>query len=121
MNNFDILFFISTIDELIFSCRGKHLDDLELAILQGVFENRKYADIAKNNHRSGKYVKDLAGKLWQTLSIVLGEKISKSNIKSSLQRYHHYNSVNLINKGQGNKQNIYAPFLESELIQSKKY
>ncbi len=93
MNAFDIQSLIFTIDDLIFSHTGKHLDDLQQAILEGVINHQKYSDIAQTHHLSSKYVKDTAGKLWKTLSEVLGEEVSKSNIKSSLQRY-YYNVAN---------------------------
>ena len=35
------------LDELIFSSTGKHIDSLQLAILKGVLNGQKYADIAK--------------------------------------------------------------------------
>ncbi len=109
MNAFDIQSLIFTIDDLIFSHTGKHLDDLQQAILEGVINHQKYSDIAKTHHLSSKYVKDTAGKLWKTLSEVLGEEVSKSNIKSSLGRYYYSNVVHSnkikdviqINRGSG--------------------
>jgi hypothetical protein len=82
---------IATVDELIFAHTGEHLDDLEQGILEGTIDHQKYAEIAQNNHRSEKYVKDVASKLWQSLSAALGEEVNKSNIKSSLQRYYYSN------------------------------
>ena len=75
MNASDVQSLVAIVDELIFSHTGEHLDDLQQALLEGAFDHQKYAEIAKNNHRSEKYVKDLAGKLWQTLSEALGEEV----------------------------------------------
>jgi hypothetical protein len=91
MKTFDIQSLIFTIDDLIFSHTGKHLDDLQQAILEGVLNHQKYSEIAQTHHLSSKYVKDTAGKLWKTLSEVLGEEVSKSNIKSTLGRYYSSN------------------------------
>lgn len=117
----NIQLIISSVDYLIFSHAGEHLDDLQQAILEGAFDHQKYAEIAKNNHRSEKYVKDQAGKLWQTISTVLGEEVSKSNIKSSLQRYYYSNFSNMVNSVQINRGNICSNLLENELKQSKVY
>jgi hypothetical protein len=91
MNTFDIQSLIVTIDELIFSHTGEHLDDLQCEILEGVINHQKYGQIGKTHHRSEKYVRDTAGKLWKTLSEILGEEVSKSNLKSSLKRYYYSN------------------------------
>ena len=112
---------VSTVDELIFSHTGEHLDDLQQAILEGTFDHQKYAEIAKKNHRSEKYVKDLAGKLWQTLSAALGEQVSKSNLKSTLQRYHYSNFSNVVNSVQINRGNICTGLPENEVESSKVY
>lgn len=96
MNPSSMQSLISIVDELIFSHTGEHLDDLQQAILKGALDYQKYAEIAKDNHRSEKYVKDVAAKLWQTISGVLGEEVSKSNIKATLGRYHYSNFLNLV-------------------------
>jgi DNA-binding CsgD family transcriptional regulator len=120
MNASDLQSLIAKVDELIFFHTGEHLDDLQQDILEGTFDHKKYAEIAKNNHHSEKYVKDLAGKLWQTISAALGEEVSKSNIKSTLQRYYYSNfsNSNVINTIKINKGNICTGLPESELKQS---
>ncbi len=116
MNAFDIQSLIVTTDDLLFSHIGEHLDDLQHAILEGVVDHQKYAEIAKNHHLSEKYVKDTAGKLWQTLSEILGEEVNKSNIKSSLRRYYYnYANNNVMNGVQINQGNKLP---ETELKQS---
>ncbi len=52
MNSFDIQSFIITIDELVFSHTGEHLDDLQHEILEGVVNHQKYAEIAQKNGSS---------------------------------------------------------------------
>lgn len=115
---------IATVDELIFSHTGEPLDDLQQEILEGVLHHQKYAEIAKNNHRSEKYVKESAGKLWRTLSQILGQEVNKSNIKSSLQRYlYNFSNSNVINSHsiKINRGNICNKLSENELKQSKIY
>lgn len=123
MDTSDIQSLILNLDELIFSHRGEHLDDLERVILEGVLEQQKYAEIAKKNHRSEKYVKDVAGKLWRTISIALGEKVSKTNIKSTLQRYFYSNfyNANVVNSIQIYRDNICLNPTKNEVTESTIY
>jgi hypothetical protein len=121
MNSFDIQSFIITIDELVFSHTGEHLDDLQHEILEGVVNHQKYAEIAQKNHRSQKYIKETAGKLWKTLSEILGQEVNKSNLKSSFQRYYYSNFYNVINSIQINKGNICTGLSEQELHSSNIY
>ncbi len=116
MNHSDVESLIITIDELIFSHTGEHLDDLQHEILEGVIDHQKYADIAQKNNRSQKYVKETAGKLWKTLSEILGEDVNKSNLKSSIKRYCYYNlaNTNVVNGVQINKGNICKNITDNE-------
>ncbi len=121
MSLFEVQSLISTVDKLIFSHTGEHLDDLETAILEGTFEHQKYAEIAQNNYRSEKYVKDIAGQLWKKVSKALGEDVSKSNIKSSLQRYHYSNFHNcdIVNISQVDRNNSFTELSDNNNQQNK--
>ncbi len=116
---------INQIDELMFAETGEHLDDLQYAILEGAVKQLKYEEIAKKHKRTKKYVTDVAGKLWKTISEVLGKKVGKSNIKSTLQRYYYAsfsNVVNGVNNVQINKGNICTNKPEEkELTNEQKY
>lgn len=116
MNNFDIHSLITTVDNLIFSYTGENLDDVQSEILEGVINHQKYTEIAKSHHRSEKYVKDVAGKLWKTLSEILGEEVNKANLRSSLRRY-YYNVANnnVVNGVQINKGHICNQLPENQL------
>ncbi|MDJ0509885.1 MAG: hypothetical protein QNJ64_11600 [Crocosphaera sp.] len=46
------------LDELIFSSTGKHIDSLQVAILKGVLNGQRYANIAKDYNCSKGHVKD---------------------------------------------------------------
>jgi hypothetical protein len=121
MDTSNVRSLIATVDELIFAHTGEHLDDLEQAILEGAIDHQKYAEIAQNNHRSEKYVKEVASKLWQSLSAALGEEVNKSNIKSSLQRYYYSNFSNVVNSIQINRGNICTNLSENDFKNSEIY
>jgi len=77
---------INYLDELLYDSTGKHIDSLQLEILKGVLNGKKYEDIAKEYKCSKSHVKDEAYKLWRSLSDTLGEDINKSNFKATVER-----------------------------------
>ena len=72
-------------NEIVFAKTGKHLDDLQQAIIQGTLQGKRYADIATENNFDEKHVKEAGRKLWKVLSDVLEENISKSNLKATFE------------------------------------
>ncbi len=74
------------VDDLLFSQTGQHLDSLQISILRGVFENQKYAQIAKECNCTEGHVKDEAYALWQKLSETLQENLNKSNFRATIER-----------------------------------
>jgi len=72
-------------DDLVFSRTGKHLDSLQRAILEGVWECRGYKDIAEDYHCTVDHVRKTASELWQILSDILGEDIKKKNVRSIVE------------------------------------
>ncbi|MEG4860568.1 hypothetical protein QUB75_29720, partial [Microcoleus sp. K1-B6] len=78
---------LNSIDELVFAKTGKHLDTLQVAILKGVLNNRKYAQIAEEYHCSQGHVRDASYELWQMLSTALGADINKSNFRATVERW----------------------------------
>lgn len=77
---------LKLVDRLIFSKTDKHLDDLQEAILRSSLQNQKYSKIAEEFNCTEGHVKDIASELWKILSEILGENISKSNFRSTIQR-----------------------------------
>jgi AAA+ ATPase superfamily predicted ATPase len=77
-------------DEKVFSKTGKHLDDLQEAILKEALQGRKYAKIAQDRDCSEGYVRVAASELWKILSDVLGEDVSKVNVRAILERANFY-------------------------------
>ncbi|WP_243407012.1 hypothetical protein [Cuspidothrix issatschenkoi] len=53
----------------VFEHQRRHLNDLQIAILEGILQGRTYADIAKEHQHSEKYIKDSTSKLWKSLFI----------------------------------------------------
>ncbi|MEY3334007.1 MAG: hypothetical protein RLZZ176_2310 [Cyanobacteriota bacterium] len=77
---------IDIADNQVFKHQGRHLNDLQRAILEGILQGKTYADIAKQYQHSDKYIKDSASKLWKSLSQAIGKKVNKFNLKSTLAR-----------------------------------
>jgi hypothetical protein len=74
------------VDDLLFNQTGQHLNSLQIAILRGVFENQKYAQVAKESNCTEGHVKDEAYALWQKLSEALQETTNKSNFRANIER-----------------------------------
>ncbi|MEI6429765.1 MAG: hypothetical protein WCO45_15485 [Pseudanabaena sp. ELA607] len=74
------------VDDLLFAQTGQHLDSLQMSILQGVLQNQKYAQIAKEYNCTEGHIRDEAYELWQKLSEALGQDINKSNFRSTIER-----------------------------------
>ncbi len=73
-------------DQLVFNKTGKHLDNLQVSILKGVWENQHYTEIAEEYHCSEGHVKDVSYELWQILSELFGETVRKSNLRAVFER-----------------------------------
>ncbi|MUG92856.1 hypothetical protein F7734_10500 [Scytonema sp. UIC 10036] len=75
-------------DEAAFVNVGRRLSQVEIAILKGSWENLTYEQIASEARYSVAYVKQHVGpELWKLLTQALGEKVSKSNFRSALERF----------------------------------
>jgi ABC-type dipeptide/oligopeptide/nickel transport system ATPase subunit len=73
-------------DRLVFSQTGKHLDDLQEAVIKGVWQGQTYQVIADECQHSESRVRDVGYKLWEILSEQLGEDINKCNFRSTFER-----------------------------------
>ena len=74
------------IDNLVYTKTGKHLNDLERQVFVGSWQGHTYEHIYPSNPE---YVeKDVGYKLWQKLSSVLGEKVTKKKIQGAIERSH---------------------------------
>src|SRR6476469_10464659 len=74
------------IESALESQTSKTLSLLEKEILKAAWENATYSVIADSLYLSIGHIKDLAAILWQRLSEVLGEKVTKNNFRSLLEK-----------------------------------
>lgn len=64
----------------------RRLSPVETAILSGSWQGQTYEEIASRENYAASYLKRYAGpKLWQLLSDALGEVVSKTNFRASLE------------------------------------
>ena len=78
---------LQAVNILVFQHTGKYLSDKEIIILNGAWNNNTYEQIAVARGYTSSYLcKDIGCKLWEKLSIVLKEKVTKKNFKAALRR-----------------------------------
>jgi len=79
-----------TIDEaLIFLdsvLKQEHLNDIHIMVLRQAWEGHSYPEIAKSAGYDAEYIKFVGFQLWQFLSRLFGEKVTKSNVQSVMRR-----------------------------------
>ncbi|MBD1998809.1 NACHT domain-containing protein [Leptolyngbya sp. FACHB-541] len=74
---------------LVVAKTRRRLSPVEVTILSGSWQGQTYEEIANRKNYAASYLKRYAGpKLWQLLSDALGETVSKTNFRASLE--HHY-------------------------------
>jgi len=78
----DVQAVLKYVDDLVFAQTGQHLDSLQVAILKGVLNGKKYTHISEEYHCSAGHTKDEAYQLWRILSEALGEDLNKIQFKS---------------------------------------
>ena len=83
---------LNLLDELVFAKTDQHLDYLQKTILEATLEGYKYSEVAKESHLSEGHIRDSASELWKILSEVLGEDITKSNIRAVLKKHSFINN-----------------------------
>ncbi|WP_293347658.1 MULTISPECIES: NB-ARC domain-containing protein [unclassified Microcoleus] len=78
---------LNSADRIVFEKTGQHLDDLQEAVLKGTLRHETYKHVAKDFDCSESRVRNVASELWQLLSEELGEDVSKSNLRSAMERF----------------------------------
>ena len=73
-------------DNVVLTKTGKHLNDLQRDILEETLQGSKYNVIADKHECTVNYVREVAATLWKILSEEVGEKITQSNIRTTLER-----------------------------------
>ena len=75
------------VDEIVWKYTDKHLSDVEVQVLKGSWEGKRYEDIATELHLTTTYIQnDVGAKLWKKLTDIIGEPVSKSNFRQALYR-----------------------------------
>lgn len=80
-------------DEVVFAKTGKHLDDMQVGVIEGVLKRLKYGEIARSLNCSEGYAKDIGYELWQLFSDAFGEEVNKLNLRSALIRKSRISNV----------------------------
>lgn len=108
----DVMKILQFVDQAIFESTGKHLDDVQRAVVTGAYQGETYNEIGEKNHFNKSHVGEVGGNLWKLLSEALGEDIKKTNCRSALERLYiqsfnncsscHINHIN-------GEHNVYSP------------
>ena len=76
---------IQIADKALFTKTAKHLTNIELIVLEGALQGKKYQEIAVESGYNPEYLKNNVGpKLWKLLSESLGDKVNKNNVVAVL-------------------------------------
>jgi len=94
----------SFVDDLVFTHTNQHLTDLQLAIIEGTLLNKKYSQIAKEFDCTEGHIANTASQLWKIMTKAFGETVTKSNIRSIMDRYQfseisNFGNFNFVQKG----------------------
>ena len=90
------------VDEVISAKTGKHLNDLQRQIIEGILKRQKYSDIADTYGCTAGHAKDVGYELLHMLSDAFDEPVDKGNLESVLERQLNLN----INFGDRNTTNF---------------
>ena len=86
------------VDKLVEKQTGKHLDDLEKAVVKGLWEGKTYGKIAEENgYKNSNYIGEVSRKLYKILSKELGEDITQSNFCWTIERAKNSQFFGLVN------------------------
>lgn len=99
----DTAHILQFVDEVLSAKTGKHLNDLQRKIINGILKQQKYSDIADTYGCTAGHAKDVGYKLLQMLSDLFDEPVDKGNLESVLERQLNLN----INFGDRNPTNFW--------------
>jgi CheY-like chemotaxis protein len=74
------------IEAALESQTNKPLNFLDREILKAAWENATYSAVANNLYLSVGHIKDSSSILWQRISDVMGEKVTKNNFRSLIEK-----------------------------------
>ena len=78
---------INLVDKLVYQKTNEHLNSMQISLLRGVWFEQSYPEIAANCYCSVSYLKAQGSGFWKGLSQVLGEKVTKKNLRTILESY----------------------------------
>ena len=82
----DTAHILQFVNEVVCARTGKHLNDLQRGIIEGILKRQKYSDIADTYGCTAGHAKDVGYKLLQRLSDIFDEPVDKGNLESVLER-----------------------------------
>ncbi|MEQ8382987.1 MAG: NB-ARC domain-containing protein [Coleofasciculus sp. A1-SPW-01] len=75
------------VDQLVFKHTGKHLNNLQKNVVQGIWQGSTYSEMAKEfGYESENHIGNVSRELYKILSEQLGEDINKSNFCWTIER-----------------------------------
>jgi hypothetical protein len=78
---------LKTIDKLLLSNNPTGFNDVQMLVLESTLAGTSYPQIAAQSTYTVEYLREVGSKLWQIISELLGEPVSKKNLRSALERY----------------------------------
>ena len=78
---------------MVFAKTAKHLDDMQVGVIEGFLKWQKYGDIAQGLNCTEGYAKDVGYELWELFSDAFGEEVNKLNLRSALIRKSRISNV----------------------------
>ena len=81
---------LSVLDKIL---KPQSLSDIQEQVFRQSWQGKSYSEIAEDTDYTSRYIRDVGYKLWQVLSKLLDEKVTKSNLQSVLRRYSQLNFV----------------------------
>ena len=78
---------IALVDNAILESEGRHLSDVEMAVIYGAWHGKTYEEMTETTDYTANYLQRTVGnKLWKLISKALKEEIKKTNFKAALER-----------------------------------
>ena len=75
-------------DQVVFAKTGKHLDDMQVGVIESVLTWQKYGDIAQALICTEGYAKDVGYELWELFSDAFGEDVNKLELAEKVRKQH---------------------------------
>ena len=92
-------------DQIAIARTGKHLNDVQRAVILGTWQGHKYSDIANDYGYTEEYLKsDVGPKLWNLISKQLKVKVTKKNFRTVIEL--HYENRAIPPPGNGSQTHI---------------